>query len=152
MIHDGNYSKKLSICWMVIIAALLSACTVPTKVLLVNASTQDIVIEYVDEYGESIKKIVRVNERAESVTLLEGKFSISRNFLILEYSPDGFPQEFVQNSGLAPFHSRIVKTQLEKDGCIYLVPKNAEYPVPNQGVQPAGFPLCPSSTSSQQRG
>ncbi len=146
VVLSGGNLKKLSLS-ILIIAPLLSACTVPTKVLLFNASTEDIALEYVDEYQKSIIKTIRINEKAESMMLLEAAFSINRNSLVLRYSPDGFPQEFAENTGFGPFHSRIVKMQLEKDRCIYLVAKNAQYPARVHGAQPVGFPLCPTSTS-----
>lgn len=152
MIHSAENLKKLWIVPIVVVMAFLSACTVPTKVLLFNASTQDIVLEYMDEYQKPITKVIPVNEKAESITLLEAVFSIRRNLLVLRYTPDGFPQEFVENTGFGPFHSRIVKMQFEKDGCIYLVPKNAQYPAREHGVQPAGFPLCPTNTFPVPRG
>jgi hypothetical protein len=144
--------KKLSFLLIVICGACLSACTMPAKILIYNASAQDFVLEYVDEYHKTITKVVRVNEKAESITLLESTFSVRRNSFILKYSPKGFPLEFVENTGFGPFHSRIVKTQLEKDGCIYLVPRDGQYPARDHGVQPAGFPLCPSSTVPEPAG
>lgn len=152
MIHSTGNLKKLGIASIVVAMALLSACTVPTKVLLFNASTQNIVLEYVDEYQKPITKVIPVNEKAESITLLESVFSIRGNLLVLRYSPNGFPQEFVENTGFGPFHSRIIKVQFEKDGCIYLLPRNTQYPARDHGAQPAGFPLCPTNTSPAPRG
>lgn len=126
-------------------AALLASCTVPTTVLLLNASMHDVSVSYVDEYRNPVAKVVRVGEIAESLTLLEARFSIRRALLVFEYSPDGIPDGFVENAGFGPFISRVVKTQLEKDGCIYMVPKAGPYPAADHGAQPAGFPLCPTN-------
>jgi hypothetical protein len=111
---------------------------------------QDIVLAYVDENRKPLTRIVRINEKTASIMLLEAAFSIRNNSLVFRYTPAGFPQEFVEQTGFGPFFSRIVKVQLEKDGCIYLVAKKGPFPARDHGAQPAGFPLCPSSISREQ--
>ena len=129
------------------ISVLVSACSVPTHVVLANVSTQDISVSYRGDNYESVSLAVKSNENAEIKGLLDMRFSIRKEGMTSNYRGEMVPQSYIESVGVGPFLKRVVKARFEDDGCIYLVAIKDENSAKGKTVQPEGFPLCPQPSS-----
>ena len=140
----SRYHLSVKLLPVMIYSTLLSACTVPTHVMLTNASTQSITLSYKGEDDRIASLVMVPKAKVEIKRLLDMHFSIRTQDLNFEYDVEMVPEEFIEHLGVGPFFKRVTKAQLENDGCIYLVSVKDGQAGHVHGAQPDGFPICPS--------
>jgi hypothetical protein len=126
----------------VFFAAVCTACSVQTTVVLGNASSYIAVITYKDDTHKSIERVIDPGEKLEINHLLDVHFTIKIRDSIWNYERANVPELFIKGTGFGPFFKRVVVSELRNDKCIYLVRIDTSEQVPST-VQPPGFPLCP---------
>ncbi|MES2117264.1 MAG: hypothetical protein V4578_19040 [Pseudomonadota bacterium] len=129
------------------VAALLStalaACSMPTTVMFANATNRGVAISYKDDSHKIATLAVAPNSVVEVKHLLDVHFSIRTAESVMNYEREVVPGTYIEDIGFGPFSKRVVKAQLENDGCVYLLAGKDDIPNRRHEVQPDGFPLCP---------
>lgn len=123
----------------------LTACSKPTTVEFANATSSGVTLFYKDRHVVATLPVpanstVRVNH------LLDVHFSIRMADSTKRYRREVVPEAYIADVGFGPFLRRIVKAQLEADGCVYLLSRQDDIPNRRHEAQPDGFPLCPMSS------
>jgi len=132
---------KLAVAVTLLIA--MTACSVSTTVIFANASKHSVSISFKDDRHMIVSLIIAPNSTVEIKHLLDASFSIVTPESTMEYERTPAPVTYIEQIGFGPFLKRVVKAQLENDGCIYLLSKEDAIPNQQHEAQPPDFPLCP---------
>ena len=145
---NTNYSvvgAHARFCIGLLLVALVSGCTVQVACNLYNNSGSDLTIIR-SRSGEQEKRILI---KAGSSTLLHDwsywSYRVELKDKMLRYIPQIPENDFVVTQGFGPWVSRIFKTQIERDGRIYVLRPGQVFPTKDFVEQPAGFPLVPAA-------
>jgi hypothetical protein len=127
-----------------VFAGLVAGCTLPLDVIILNRSGAPVAIT--QGGGDHTTRRVEVGAGATANLrgLLSRPFQLGAGQRPRRYTPGFVEEAFVEYRGWGPFSRRVVKAQLEPNGCIYLVPIAQTLPVATHVVQPDGYPLCSS--------
>lgn len=139
-------ASKVGFAMVFLCALFATACTVPTRVILFNGTSQDIDLLYRDMSGDFTESNVKAKFMIEIAGLLSARFSIRTQSHNYEYIREVVPESFITHVGIGPFFKRVAKAQLENDWCIYLVDASTELPAESFPIQPPGYPLCPNNS------
>ena len=115
----------------------------PTTVLFANASNRSVSIFYRDGHHQIVTLLVAPDSAVDVKRLFGARFSIRTPESTFDYKREFVPGAYIQHLGVGPFMKRLVKAQLENDGCIYLIEPNEDIPARVHKAQPSDFPLCP---------
>lgn len=118
----------------------------PTTVIFRNASEGGIILAYKDDRHQVAELRLAKGEQAEVKHLLDVHFSIKTMKSTQNYERASVPERYIQSVGFGPFMKRVVKAELENDGCVYIVKDDDDHNMAKSS-QPPGFPLCPSASS-----
>lgn len=125
------------------LSATMSGCTKSTTVIFANATSHSVSISYKDDNHKIAVEIIAPNATVEIKHLLDDRFSIRTSKSTMNYERNVVPGSYIDQIGFGPFFKRIVKAQLEQDGCIYLLSKDEKIPNQRHKAQPPDFPVCP---------
>jgi hypothetical protein len=116
----------------------------PTTVVFGNASDAEIILAYKDDTHKVVELRLAKGAQAEVKNLLNVHFSIKTMKSTQNYERASVPESYIQSVGFGPFMKRVVKAELENDGCVYIVKSDDDHSM-EKSFQPPGFPLCPSA-------
>jgi hypothetical protein len=132
----------------VIFLCLLSGCTAPTFIQLLNMNEDAIVISYKNDSLDIVSDQVEANGWIKIKGLFDTKFSISNDTGTLNFNVRMVDEDFVLHDGFGPFFERKMRAVFY-NGCIYLISKDDELIDINviSEYQPIGYPLCQEPVS-----
>lgn len=132
----------------VFLSAALGACTMPITVLFANHTAHSVTVFYPDGRDRPASLVVAPGEATRIVYLMSRNFSLQTQGSTLSYERALPPEPYIRFVGFGPFTKRVLKAQMENDGCVYLI--EGDEPIPSQvpKAQPPEFPLCPVKTST----
>jgi len=145
VINDWRRYRLIRNVFLALLLSVIAGCTVEMHVILFNNSQDDITLVFRNDDRKLENVVVKSHEQVKVKGLLEMSFSIRSSSTNAYAMSVGDISSFVEHVGFGPFFERIVKAQLESDGCIYLVGIKDKFPIAEKGIQPEGFPLCPKS-------
>ncbi|WP_156116692.1 hypothetical protein [Massilia sp. 9096] len=132
---------------LVVLGSVLSAfifagCSTPTIVVFANGMSHNVVVTYRDDQHRIVEVDVAPNSSFEITHLLDTHFSIRTSQSTLSHERVDVLEEYIYGKGFGPYFKRMVKAQLEPDGCVYLYGKKDELLALKPPTQPLNFPLC----------
>ncbi len=129
----------------VLLCFLLQGCTISTTARLYNNTGSVLNIKQIST-TEATKNFKLLPDKVIDLENWESdEFIISSGNGVWKYTSPMVAAGFTKSHGWGPFVKRITKVQIEKDGNIYLLGVDQDFPSTSFVLQPQGFPLKPET-------
>lgn len=128
---------------LLLLALLVSGCTITTSCTLFNNTSYEVVVEIESLGGETRSLSLAPLSSAEIDNWPASVLQISTPNKTWSYSSEDPNEKFIRFSGFGPWTKRRFKAQLQEDGRIFVIDPKAPFPQIEFPIQPHGYPLEP---------
>jgi hypothetical protein len=135
-----------------VVAVLLSSCTVSLTCELYNNTDTPIQIIQRDKNGQEKHFALMPKESANLSDWGYHVYEVKTENISWSYDPpmaSYIPSsEYIETTGFGPFFKRLIRAQLNEDGKIFLIKIGEKPPISENFEQPEGYPLVPNTTTT----